>query len=65
MSLTPTEFINYLANAETDQPANQVEQAKTALEKAQAMIEPGPDDPTLGNKAVTEPYLASALHMKS
>ena len=57
MSLTPTEFISYLANAETDQSASQLEQARAALEKAQALIEPGPDDPTLGNEAVTETYL--------
>lgn len=57
MSLTPTEFISYLANAETDQSASQLEQARAALEKAQALIEPGPDDPTLGNDAVTETYL--------
>jgi CHAT domain-containing protein len=59
------EFLAYLAMAEIYQPANQVEEAKTALEKAQALIEPGPDDPALGHKAVAELYLRlSAIYEK-
>jgi CHAT domain-containing protein len=51
------EFVAYAVMAEIYQPANQVEQAKTALEKAQALIEPGPGDATLGYGAVEEVYL--------
>lgn len=59
------EFLAYLAMAEIYQPANQVEEAKTALENAQALIEPGPDDPALGYKAVAELYLRlSAIYEK-
>lgn len=59
------EFLAYLAMAEM-YPASQSEQAKTALEKAQTLIEPGPGDPMLGNEAVTETYLRlSALYEKS
>ena len=59
------EFLAYLGMAEIYQPANQLQQARTALEKAQALIEPGPGDPTLGNEAVTETYLRlSAVYEK-
>ena len=51
------EFVAYAVMAEIYQPANQIEQAKTALEKAQALIEPGPGDATLGYGAVEEVYL--------
>ena len=51
------EFLAYLAMAEIYQPANQMEDAKTSLEKAQALIDPGPGDPTLGYQTVAELYL--------
>lgn len=57
------EFLAYLAMAEIDapQPANQTEQARTALEKAQALIEPGPGDATIDYKSVSELYLRLAM----
>lgn len=59
------EFLAYLGMAEIYQPENQIEQAKSALEKAQALIEPGPGDPTLGIEAVTETYMRlSAVYEK-
>lgn len=54
------EFLAYLAMAEIYQPANQLKQAKTALEKAQALIERGPNDATIDNGLVTEAYLRLA-----
>lgn len=51
------QFLAYLGMAEIYQSANQMQSALTALEKAQALIEPGPGDPSLGNEAVTETYL--------
>lgn len=51
------EFLAYLGMAEIYQPENQINQEKSALEKAQAIIEPGPGDPTLGIEAVTETYM--------
>jgi CHAT domain-containing protein/tetratricopeptide (TPR) repeat protein len=59
------EFLAYLGMAEIYQPENQIEQAKSALEKAQALIDPGPGDPTLGIEAVTETYMRlSAVYEK-
>lgn len=50
------EFLAYLVMAEIYQPSGDLENARSVLEKAQALIQPGPSDSEIDNKLVLEAY---------
>jgi CHAT domain-containing protein/tetratricopeptide (TPR) repeat protein len=56
-NLRPLEFTGYLVLAEIYQPAGDLAGAREVLEKAQAMVHPGPFDSEINNRAVLEAYV--------
>lgn len=50
------QFLAYVVLAEIYQPAGNLQQARDVLEKAQAMVKPGPMDSEIDNKTVIEDY---------
>ena len=59
-SLRRDEFIAYSVLAEIYQPVGDAEGARDALEKALALVRPGPFDEELNNRVVLEDYLRLA-----
>lgn len=51
------QFVAYLSMAETYEPANEITQERTVLEKAQALIDAAPNDPAFDYKSASEAYL--------
>jgi CHAT domain-containing protein/tetratricopeptide (TPR) repeat protein len=56
-NLRSLEFNAYLALGEIYQPAGELASAREVLEKAQAMVHPGPFDSEIDNRAVFETYV--------
>jgi CHAT domain-containing protein/tetratricopeptide (TPR) repeat protein len=54
--MRPLEFSAYLEIAQIYQPSGDLDNARTALEKAQALVEPGPGDKEIDNKQLLEAY---------
>jgi len=55
--LRSLEFIAELALAEIDQPAGDLNQAREELERAVALIHPGPFDTEIGDRFTHEGYV--------
>jgi tetratricopeptide (TPR) repeat protein len=55
-NLRPLQFSAYLVMAEIYQPMGDLVNARAVLEKAQALVQPGPSDPAIDNKQLLEAY---------